>query len=54
VVKYSHMLNDYSSLNMTKLDILDDLDEIKVGVNYTIDGKKIDHMPSNIEDLAKV
>jgi len=54
VVKYSHMINDYSSLNMTKLDILDDLDEIKVGVNYTIDGKKIDYMPSNIEDLAKV
>jgi len=46
------MINDYTSLNMTKLDILDDLDEIKVGVNYTINGKKITHMPSNIEELS--
>jgi len=54
VVRYSHMINDYSSLNLTKLDILSDLDEIKVGVAYTINGKKIDHMPSNIEELSKV
>jgi len=46
VVRYSHLINDYSSLNMTKLDILDACDEIKVGVHYTINGKKIDYMPA--------
>lgn len=31
VVQYSHMLNNYNSLNITKLDVLSDLDEIKIG-----------------------
>jgi len=48
------MLNDYSSLNITKLDILDDLDEIKIGVEYRIKGKKIDYMPAQIEELGQV
>ena len=52
VVKYSNMLNDYTSLNLTKLDVLSGLSEIKIGVHYTINGKKIDHMPSTIEELA--
>lgn len=52
VVKYSHMINDFSSLNMTKLDVLSGLDEIKIGTHYTIDGKKVDYMPSTIEELA--
>ena len=54
VVRYSNMINDYTSLNITKLDILSDLDEIKVGVAYTINGKDIDYMPANIEELSQV
>lgn len=54
VLRYSHLLNDYTSINLTKLDILDDLDEIKIGVEYRIDGKKIDYMPGSIDELAKV
>ena len=54
VIRYSHMINDYTSLNITKLDILSDLDEIKVGVAYTINGKDIDYMPANIEELSQV
>jgi len=54
VVKYSNMINDYTSLNITKLDILSDLDEIKVGVSYKVKGKTIDYMPSNIEELSQV
>lgn len=38
-VIYSHMLNNYSSMNLTKLDVLDHLKEIKLGVRYEIDGK---------------
>ena len=29
-------------------------DEIKIGVNYLIDGKKIEHMPSTLEEYKKV
>ena len=54
VVRYTHMINNYASINMTKLDILDELDEIKIATTYTIDGKEIPSMPANIEQLAKV
>ena len=30
------MLNDFDSYNLTKIDVLDTFDEIKIGVNYTI------------------
>ena len=43
------MLNDFDSFNLTKIDVLDDLDEIKIGVNYKINGKVIDYMPSTLE-----
>jgi len=48
------MINDYTSINITKLDVLDDLDEIKIGARYTLNGKVIDYMPSVIEEFAKV
>jgi len=48
------MINGYSSLNITKLDVLSKLDEIKIGVDYTINGKKIDYIPSTLEELSKV
>jgi len=41
MLKYVNMLNDFSSLNITKLDVLDHLDEIKIGVNYLLNGKVI-------------
>jgi len=37
-MKYSLMINDYTSINITKLDILDELETIKVGVGYELDG----------------
>lgn len=48
------MYNGYTSLNMTKLDVMSDLDELKIGINYMINGKKIDYMPPTVEELAKV
>lgn len=54
IVRYTNMINNYQSINMTKLDILDELDEIKIATAYTIDGKEIPSMPANLEQLAKV
>lgn len=31
VLKYSHMINNYSGINITKLDVLDGLKEVKIG-----------------------
>lgn len=44
-MKYSTMINGYTSLNLTKLDILDQLKEIKVATKYLLDGKEIEGFP---------
>ena len=40
------MVNGYSAIALTKLDILDDLDEIQVGINYKKYEKPMEHFPS--------
>ncbi|HEY0834631.1 MAG TPA: adenylosuccinate synthase [Azospirillum sp.] len=39
---------------LTKLDVLDGLDEIKVCVGYTLDGQRLDHLPANAAAQARV
>jgi adenylosuccinate synthase len=48
------MLNDYTSINLTKLDVLSHLDTIKVGMHYEVDGERINGMPDNLDELSKV
>ncbi|KAL7978180.1 hypothetical protein Chor_005167 [Crotalus horridus] len=45
LVKYAHRINGFSALAVTKLDILDDFEEIKVGVEYHLDGEQIPYFP---------
>jgi adenylosuccinate synthase len=45
VMRYSTMINGYTSLNLTKLDVLDGFEEIKVATGYKIDGVEIDGFP---------
>jgi adenylosuccinate synthase len=54
LTRYSIMINGFTSLNLTKLDVLDELDEIKVAEKYFLDGKEIHSLPSRLEDLARV
>ncbi|XP_057705125.1 adenylosuccinate synthetase isozyme 2 isoform X2 [Corythoichthys intestinalis] len=54
LIKYAHMINGFTALALTKLDILDILPEIKVGVSYKIDGQTIPHFPANQEVLMQV
>lgn len=44
-MKYSNMINGYTSLNLTKLDILDQLKEIKVATKYLLNGKEVEGFP---------
>lgn len=54
VVKYSHKINGYSSINMTKLDVLSGISKLEVATHYELNGKKLDGlMPTTLEDLAK-
>jgi adenylosuccinate synthase len=54
VVKYTHMINNYTSINITKLDVLDELEEIQIGVGYSLNGQKLNSIPASLEDLGKV
>ena len=45
VLKHSHLINGYDSLNLTKLDVLDQLADIKVAVGYKLDGKELEGFP---------
>ena len=56
LVQYSNLLNAYSSINITKLDVLDDLDEIQIGKAYKLDGKRLNPgtMPSTMDELSKI
>jgi len=54
VLKHTHMINGYTALVLTKLDILDTFDEIKICVAYKLDGKTINYYPANLDELARV
>ncbi|KIK68109.1 hypothetical protein GYMLUDRAFT_36939 [Collybiopsis luxurians FD-317 M1] len=54
VMKHSTLINGYDSLNLTKLDVLDDLAEIQIGVKYTVNGKELSGFPADLEVLDKV
>jgi adenylosuccinate synthase len=52
VARYSVMVNGLQALALTKLDVLDDLDEIRVCVGYRIDGRETDQVPYDAEQMA--
>lgn len=54
VLKYSNSINGYDVLNLTKLDVLDGLDEIKVAVKYKLGEKELEGFPADLDLLAQV
>ena len=50
--RYAVRINGLDCLAITKLDVLDDLDEVKVCVAYEIDGSTHSQFPSNANQLA--
>ncbi len=52
-VRQAAMLNGITDLAITNLDGLDTLGSIKVCVGYSLGGKRIDHQPSDLGQLAK-
>jgi adenylosuccinate synthase len=51
--RYAVRINGLDCLAVTKLDVLDTLEEIKVCVAYEIDGKTCHHFPSNASEFAR-
>jgi adenylosuccinate synthase len=52
--RYAAEINGFSSVALTKLDVLDALDEIKVCVGYELDGRRCESLPSVSQDLRRV
>jgi adenylosuccinate synthase len=52
--RYAAEINGFTSVALTKLDVLDALDEIKVCVGYTLNGKTCESLPSVSQDLRRV
>ena len=54
VVKYAGQLSGTDYMAVTRLDILDGFDEIKMCTAYKIDGEVINEFPASLKVLAKV
>lgn len=54
VVKYAGQISGIDYMAVTRLDILDDFDEIKMCVGYEVDGKILNEIPASLKILAKV
>ncbi|MEN8157440.1 MAG: adenylosuccinate synthase [Bacteroidota bacterium] len=52
-LKYSLMLNGVTQLIMTKTDVLDTFDTIRVATAYSIDGELTDQLPYNLDAEVK-
>jgi len=53
-LKYAVRLNGMNELALTKMDVLDDFETIKVCTHYELDGETINHFPSDTEDVERL
>ena len=54
LVRQTIKISGINGIALTKLDVLDELNEIKMCVEYELDGKKIDYLPASVEDQLKI
>jgi len=54
LVRQTIKVSGINGIALTKLDVLDELEEIKMCVAYEMDGKKVDYLPAAVDDQLKV
>ena len=54
LVRQTIKISGIDGIALTKLDVLDELDEIKMCIQYDLDGEKIDYLPAAVEDQLKI
>ena len=54
LVKQSCVISGTNGMALTKIDVLDQFRELYVCVAYKLNGKKIDYLPSSLQDQVKV
>jgi adenylosuccinate synthase len=53
LVRQTVKTSGLDGIALTKLDVLDGFDKLKIGIGYEIDGRRQDHLPSGAEAQAK-
>ena len=53
VARYSVMVNGIDAWAMTKLDVLDEVETIRICVAYECDGKRLTSVPANVRQLER-
>ena len=54
LVRQTVKMSGIDGIALTKLDVLDELEEINMCIEYDLDGTKIDYLPAAAEDQARV
>jgi len=54
LLRYSNQVNGAEWLVVTKMDVLDELEEIPVCVGYEVDGKVSDEIPADVRGLERI
>ena len=54
LVRQTIKISGVNGIALTKLDVLDELDEIKMCVAYKLDGKQLDYLPAGAEYQFKI
>ena len=54
LVRQTVKISGIDGIALTKLDVLDKLDEIKMCVEYQLNGKKIQYLPASVNDQTKI
>ena len=53
MLRYACLVNGFSEMMITKLDILSGIDELKLATAYEVDGLRCEHPPVTNEELAR-
>jgi adenylosuccinate synthase len=52
--RYANRINRFEAAAITKLDVLDTLEEIEICVGYRLDGKELRGLPASVADAERI
>ncbi|MBS13999.1 MAG: adenylosuccinate synthase [Gemmatimonadetes bacterium] len=53
ILRMAERINGLTSIAVTRLDILDQIEELKICTHYTRNGERVDHFPADLNVLAE-
>ena len=54
LLRYSNQVNGAEWLVITKMDVMDELEEIPICIGYELDGKVTDEIPADVQGLERI